>query len=48
MIEPRRVLPAHYNTWPPIEQDAIAWAKRVELETKAEPCVLRPGEALTL
>ena len=22
----KRVAPAHYNTWPPIEQDAKAWA----------------------
>lgn len=48
LLKPRRVLPAHYNTWPPIEQDAEAWAKRVRDETDAEPIVLKPGEQITL
>ena len=25
LIGPDRVVPNHYNTWPPIEQDAQAW-----------------------
>lgn len=48
LIEPKFVLPAHYNTWPPIEQDAEAWAKRVIEETDAIPTVLAPGESFTL
>lgn len=48
LIQPRRVLPAHYNTWPPIAQDADAWAERVRKETAAEPIVLRPGESISL
>lgn len=48
LIEPKRVAPAHYNTWPPIAQDAAAWARRVQSETKAEPCVLPPGGKLSL
>lgn len=43
LIEPRRVVPIHYNTWPPIAQDAQAWARRVQQETKAEAIVLNPG-----
>jgi L-ascorbate metabolism protein UlaG (beta-lactamase superfamily) len=43
-LGPRKVVPIHYNTWPPIEQDAATWAKRVAAETTAEPVVLRPGE----
>ena len=43
LLAPKRVAPAHYNTWPPIEQDAKAWAARVKAETKAEPIVLEPG-----
>ncbi|MEM6364029.1 MAG: metal-dependent hydrolase [Planctomycetota bacterium] len=42
-IEPKRVLPTHYNTWPPIAQDAAAWADRVRAETTAEPIVLEVG-----
>lgn len=48
LIGPRRVLPAHYNTWPPIAQDASAWAARVHEETDAEPVVLQPGQSLQL
>ena len=29
LLKPRRVVPSHYNTWPPIAQDAAAWAARV-------------------
>ena len=45
LIEPKQVLPAHYGTWPPIEQDAQAWAKSVSDTTQANPVVLKPGEA---
>lgn len=48
LIEPKRVAPAHYNTWPPIEQDAEAWAEKVRSATSAEPVVLQPGETITL
>lgn len=48
LIGPRRVAPAHYDTWPPIHQDAAAWARRVQGETKAEPIVLAPGGKITL
>jgi len=44
LLNPRRVIPCHYNTWPPIEQDAAAWADRVRSHTAAEPVVLEPGE----
>jgi L-ascorbate metabolism protein UlaG (beta-lactamase superfamily) len=44
MLQPRKVLPIHYNTWPLIAQDAQAWAQRVRAETQAVPVVLTPGE----
>jgi L-ascorbate metabolism protein UlaG (beta-lactamase superfamily) len=44
MLQPRKVFPIHYNTWPPIAQDAGAWAERVRKQTAAEPVVLKPGE----
>jgi len=43
LLQPRRVAPAHYNTWPPIAQDAAAWAQQVKAKTKAEPIVVEPG-----
>ena len=45
LIQPRVVLPTHYNTWPPIEQDAAHWAELVEKQTQAKPIVLLPGES---
>ena len=44
LIQPRKVLPIHYNTWDLIAQDANSWAARVRQETQAQPVVLRPGE----
>ena len=48
LINPNRVAPAHYNTWPPIEQDAKAWAQRISEETDASPVVIEPGDSITL
>ncbi len=48
LLDPDSVLPCHYNTWPPIEQDAAAWAAAVSSQTKAKPVVLEPGESFTL
>jgi L-ascorbate metabolism protein UlaG (beta-lactamase superfamily) len=42
-LNPRIVLPIHYNTWPPLAQDAQGWAARVEAETLAKVAVLEPG-----
>jgi L-ascorbate metabolism protein UlaG (beta-lactamase superfamily) len=43
-VNPKYVLPTHFNTWPPIEQDAYKWAERVKSETKAVPITLEPGQ----
>jgi L-ascorbate metabolism protein UlaG (beta-lactamase superfamily) len=48
LIQPKKVVPIHYNTWPVIAQDAAAWAARVKKETSAEAVVLKPGEAVEL
>ncbi|HAR65409.1 MAG TPA: metal-dependent hydrolase [Lentisphaeria bacterium] len=48
MLKPKRVAPAHYNTWPPIAQDASAWARDVQEHTSAWPMVLQPGEEIEL
>jgi L-ascorbate metabolism protein UlaG (beta-lactamase superfamily) len=48
MLQPQHVIPYHYNTWELIEQDAPAWAQRVQAETGAIVHVLQPGESLTL
>jgi L-ascorbate metabolism protein UlaG (beta-lactamase superfamily) len=48
LIQPRRVAPAHYNTWPLIAQDAQAWAERVRQLTSAEPIIVQPGGKIAL
>lgn len=48
MINPKQVLPTHYNTWPPIEQDENAWSDLVRSKTSAEPVVLKPGQSHAL
>ncbi len=48
LLNPKRVVPCHYNTWPPIKQDAAAWAERVRSHTAADPIVLKPGEHISL
>lgn len=48
LIEPKRVVPVHNRTWPLIDQDPDAWAKRVEAETTAKPLVLQPGGTVAL
>jgi L-ascorbate metabolism protein UlaG (beta-lactamase superfamily) len=42
-VAPKYVVPMHYNTWPPITQNASDWANRVNSETDAKPIVLDPG-----
>ncbi len=45
LLEAKTVIPVHYNTFPLIEQDADAWAKRVSAETKTKPLILKPGQS---
>lgn len=48
LLAPKKVLPCHYNTWPPIQQDAASWAESVKRHTNAEPVVLSPGQSLEI
>lgn len=47
-INPKRVAPCHYNTWPPIAQDADAWAAKISAQTTSQPLVWKPGETKIL
>ncbi|PHS11641.1 MAG: metal-dependent hydrolase [Blastopirellula sp.] len=47
-IQPNQVAPAHYGTWPPIEQDAAAWAEEIRSQTNAKSHVINPGDTITL
>lgn len=48
LIRPTQVAPAHYGTWPPIEQDAKEWADHVIAETPSQPIIPKIGEAFQL
>lgn len=48
LINPKRVVPIHYNTFPVIEQDAEAFARNVEAQTESRCTVLEPGGVLDL
>jgi len=48
LLEPKQVLPIHYNTFDIIKQDPYAWKTLVEDQSKAQVTVLKPGESLEL
>jgi L-ascorbate metabolism protein UlaG (beta-lactamase superfamily) len=48
LLQPRHVIPIHFNTFDLIAQDAKTWAARVQAETTSQVHVLKPGEAYTL
>ncbi|RPI33592.1 MAG: metal-dependent hydrolase [Chloroflexota bacterium] len=48
LIQPKHVIPIHYNTFDVIAQDAMEWARRVMAETTTQAHVLKPGESFTL
>ena len=48
LIEPRQVVPIHYDTFDVIKQNPHAWAERVKKETSAQVTVLNPGESIEL
>ncbi len=48
LLQPKHVIPVHYNTWDLIAQDVQAWAKRVTAETSAKVHMSKPGESYTL
>lgn len=46
MLQPKTVVPIHYNTFDLLNQDVEGWAECVEEETATKVAVLRPGESL--
>ncbi len=48
LIQPRVVIPIHYNTFPLLKQDVSAWKNRVEAETPCRVIILQPGDSHTL
>ena len=48
LIQPKQVVPIHYNTFEVIEQDPHAWAGQVKAQSSATVKVMTPGETITL
>jgi L-ascorbate metabolism protein UlaG (beta-lactamase superfamily) len=48
LLNPRMVMPMHYDTFDIIHQDAAVWGMRVTAETSAEVVLLKPGETFNL
>jgi len=46
LINPKIVIPMHYGTWPPIEQDPKEFERLVKKSSKAKVVILKPGESL--
>ena len=43
LLKPTKVIPAHYGTWPPIEQDTTVWSNLIREQTDSEPVVPEIG-----
>ncbi len=48
LIEPKQVIPIHYNTFDVINQDAGKWGETVKQETGVTVHVLQPNESIVL
>lgn len=47
-VQAKRVIPCHYNTFPPIRQDAQAFAEKLRQAAAVDCIVLQSGEEYTL
>ena len=48
LLKPKIAVPCHYNTFPPIAQDAAAFAAKVEAEAGCRGVPMQAGETLEL
>lgn len=46
LIRPKKVIPMHYGTWPPIEQDPKEFERLVRKSSKTKVIIPRLGEAV--
>jgi L-ascorbate metabolism protein UlaG (beta-lactamase superfamily) len=47
-VKAKHVVPVHYNTFPPIKQDAHVFAERLRRQAEIDCTVLAPGESMNL
>ncbi|MBI9045755.1 MAG: metal-dependent hydrolase [Anaerolineaceae bacterium] len=48
MLQPKHVVPMHYDSWDLIKQDAAGWCDRVTNETDCQAHLIPPGGTFTL
>ena len=48
LLNPKAVIPIHFNTFDLIRQDPQAWAERVEAETDTKVHLMQPGDTYSL
>jgi L-ascorbate metabolism protein UlaG (beta-lactamase superfamily) len=48
LIRTKLAIPVHYNTWPLIEQDALAWKVSVEESSPTKVVILSSGDTLSI
>lgn len=48
LLQPKHVIPIHFNTWDLIAQQPGPWAAQVESQTTTKAHVLKPGESFEL
>lgn len=47
-LNAKAVIPVHYNTWPPIEQDPVAFKDKLKAKADIPVIILDPGAELVL
>lgn len=48
LLNPRQVIPVHFNTWDIIAQDGAAWCQQVQKETGVQAQLLNPGQSFVI
>ncbi len=48
LLQPKMVVPIHFNTFPVIQQDAPAWVELVYKETSVKVMLLHPGDTVEI
>jgi len=48
LLQPRVVVPIHYNTFPVIQQDPAGWEQRVSQETSSSVVLMKPGDTIEI
>ena len=48
LLQPKHVIPIHFNTWDLIAQNGKAWAMKVEEAVTCQVHVLQPGQSFTI